>query len=181
MAACSAGARPSSPSPAGADQRPGGGTPHAVSDKSPTLPRPSPTAQAWGSCGNIRDVADARSLVAAGAATALVDAQVSGAVVKSYRVLAGNVAGFRTLNDHLAAPRERYLLLLGGTSPDYYAAFVYYGVYRIAGEHAYQMCAYGAPEGNTRWCHRTRRHRRAASPRTTRVKQLAQGPPAPGA
>lgn len=74
-------------------------------------------------------------------------ARVAGAVVKSYRVLAGNVSGFRTLNDHLTAPRGRYLLLLGGTSSaDYYAAFGYYGVYRIVGERAYQMCAYGAPE-----------------------------------
>jgi hypothetical protein len=84
--------------------------------------------------------------VASGVATALVEAQVSGALVKSYRVLAGNVSGFRTLNDDLTAPRGRYLILLGGTSPDYYAAFGYDGVYRIVGEHAYQMCAYGAPE-----------------------------------
>jgi hypothetical protein len=145
VAACSGTAPQSSPSQRDAEQRANVRS-TVVPHTSPALPASSPTAEAWGSCGNIRGEADARSLVAAGQATALIVAQVSGAVVKSYRVLAGKVSGFRTLNDHLTAPRGRYLLLLGGTSPDYYAAFGYYGVYRIVGEHAYQMCAYGAPE-----------------------------------
>jgi hypothetical protein len=71
---------------------------------------------------------------------------VDGAVVTSYRVLAGHVSGLQKLNDGLTAASGRYILLLGGTSPDYYVAFGFYGVYRIVGQHAYQLCAYGGPE-----------------------------------
>lgn len=146
VAACSSAADRPSPSKGDTGQGPGLGTPRAVSQTSPNLPHPSPTTQAWGACGNIRGQADARTLVADGAATALVEARITGAVVKSYRVLAGQVSGLRTLNDDLTAPRGRYILLLGGASPHWYAAFGYDGVYRIVGEHAYQMCAYGGPE-----------------------------------
>lgn len=146
LAACAGAAGQPSPSKGDTDQRPVVGTRPAVSHTSPTFPAPSPTAQAWGSCGNIRGEADARTLVADDQATALVDARMDDAVVKSYRVLAGHVSDLRTLNDGLTAPRGRYLLLLGGPFPDYYAAFGYYGVYRIVGERAYQMCAYGGPE-----------------------------------
>lgn len=119
--------------------------PRAVTRTLPS-PRSSPTAQAWGYCGNIRGPADARSLVASGDADALVDARLSGATVTSYRVLAGHVSGLRALGDGVSAPRGRYLLLLGGTSVHYYAAFGYYGMYRIVGERAYQLCAYGTRE-----------------------------------
>jgi hypothetical protein len=145
LAACSGTPRQSAPSKNDADQGPSGRT-AALSRTSPTLPTPSPTAQAWGSCGNIRGQTDARDLVAAGDAKALVEARVTGTVVKSYRVLAGQVSGLRTLNDGLTAPPGRYILLLGGTSAHYYAALGYYGVYRVLGKHAYQMCAYGGPE-----------------------------------
>lgn len=112
----------------------------------PAIPRPSPAAQAWGTCGNIRDEADARDLVASGQATSLVEAQVGSSAIESYEVLAGEVSGLRTL-DNVMPPPGRYLLLLGGSSPDdHYAALGYYGVYRVDGEYAYQMCAYGAPE-----------------------------------
>jgi hypothetical protein len=111
------------------------------------VPAPSPPPEAWGYCGNIRSEADARSLVMSGEATALVEAHAAGTAILSYRVLAGRAAGLQTLNN-LTVPPGRYLLLLGGaTSPDYYAAFGYYGVYRIVGAHSYQLCAYGVTEG----------------------------------
>jgi hypothetical protein len=109
-------------------------------------PAPSPPPEAWGYCGNIRSEADARSLVGGGEATALVEAHAAGAAILSYRVLAGRATGLQTLNN-LTVPPGRYLLLLGGAAPtDYYAALGYYGVYRIAGAHAYQLCAYGVTE-----------------------------------
>lgn len=110
----------------------------------PDAPGPSPTAQAWGSCGNIRNETDARSLVASGEATALVEARLVGTAVTSYTVLAGHVTELRTLN--LAAAPGRYIVLLGGTQHDYYVAFGYYGMYRVAGPHAYQLCAYNGPQ-----------------------------------
>lgn len=116
------------------------------SHASPDRPQPSPTSQAWGSCGNIRGPADARMLVTESEANALVTARIDGPLVRSYRVLAGQVSGLRALNDGLSAPRGKYLVLLGGSSPDYYVAFGYYGLYRIVGRSAYQMCAYGGPE-----------------------------------
>jgi hypothetical protein len=70
---------------------------------------------------------------------------VAGGVIKSYRTLAGHVTGLRTLQDGLTVPRGRYLILLGGWYPSYYAAFGFYGVYRIDGRRAHQVCAYGQP------------------------------------
>ncbi len=107
--------------------------------------RISPSAQAWGYCGNIRNEADARSLVGSGEATALVTARVAGDLITSYRTLVGHVTGLRTLQDGLTVPRGRYLILLGGWYPSYYAAFGSYGIYRIAGRRAFQVCAYGQP------------------------------------
>lgn len=138
-------ARQPSPSGVDANRTADSHTPRVVAHRSPS-PHSSPTPEAWGYCGNIRGPADARSLVAAGDADALVDAQLAGTTVTSYRVLAGHVSGLRELGDGVTAPRGRYLLLLGGTEAHYDAAFGYYGMYRIAGEHAYQLCAYNSGE-----------------------------------
>ncbi len=111
------------------------------------MPTPllSPSSQAWGYCGNIRNEADARSLVLSGEATALVSARVAGSVITSYRPLVGHVTGLRTLQNGLTVRRGRYLLLLGGGYPSYYAAFGSYSIYQIDGHRAYQVCAYSQP------------------------------------
>lgn len=110
----------------------------------------SPPVQPWGYCGNIRGLADAHQLVTSGIATALTDARVTSGRITSYRVLAGTVTDLRNL-ENVTLPSGHYVLLLGGGpgSGPYYAAFGFYGVYRVEGTHAYQLCAYGlhSPRG----------------------------------
>lgn len=128
---------------------------HGTGSAHPSTVIPSPPPPPFGYCGGLRSVADARYIVAGGAAVALVSAVISGPgspirhvkvvrtmPVSDVRLLAGHLPdGPLTDIDSSPLATGRYLIVVGDTGRGgYFPALGFYGVYAIAGAHAYRTC-----------------------------------------